>query len=89
MSEANQQLWHGWAARLNRRGLGKGAALLLEAAGPLNLLAAQAVYVGQPLLGGWLPGSGLKALAGMLEDPSKRQVFIQLLREAPDCEPGD
>jgi hypothetical protein len=52
------------------------------------LLAAQVVYLGQPLLSGWLPGSKLTALAGMLEDPTKTQVFIQYLREAPDSEPG-
>ena len=88
MNDENQHIWRGWAEKLRRWGMGNGAAVLLEAAGPLTLLAAQAVYLGQPLLNGWLPGSGLKALAGMLEDPAKTQVFVQYLREAPNREPG-
>jgi hypothetical protein len=88
MNDDNQHIWRDWAERLHRWGVSSGMAALLEAAGPLNLLAAQAVYLGQPLLSGWLPGSGLKALAGMLEDPSKTQAFVEYLREAPNREPG-
>jgi hypothetical protein len=40
------------------------------------------------LLNGWLPGSKMTALAGMLDDPKNTQVFIQYLREAPNSEPG-
>lgn len=86
MNDDNQHIWRGWADKLHRWGLNGGTAVLLEAAGPLTLLAAQAIYLGQPLLSGWLPGSGLKALAGMLEDPSKTQVFVQYLREVPKRE---
>jgi hypothetical protein len=87
MNDENQHIWRGWAEMLHRWGVDGGTAALLEPAGPLNLLAAQVVYLGQPLLGGWLPGSGLKTLTGMLDDPVKTQEFIQLLREAPDREP--
>jgi len=88
MIDEDQHVWCGWAAKLRRWGLGDGTATLLEAAGPLTLLAAQVVYLGQPLFSSWLPGSGLKALAGMLEDPTKTQGFVQLLRETPNREPG-
>ena len=88
MNDENQHIWRGWANALRRWKIGGGTAALLEVTGPLTLLAAQAVYLGQPLLGGWLPGGKLTALAGMLEDPHKTQVFIQYLREAPDSEPG-
>lgn len=88
MNVENQHIWRGWASALHRWGVGGGAAALLEVAGPLKLLAAQAVYLGQPLLDGWLPRRKLAALAGMLDDPENTQVFIQYLREAPDSEPG-
>ena len=88
MNDENQHIWRDWAARLHRWGLGDGMAALLEAAGPLTLLAAQAVYLGQPLIGGWLPGSRLQALAGILEDPAQTRGFVTLLREAPHREPG-
>jgi hypothetical protein len=88
MNDENQHIWHSWAKALHRWGIGGGTAVLLEVAGPLTLLAAQAVYLGQPLLNGWLPGSKMTALAGMLDDPKNTQVFIQYLREAPNSEPG-
>ena len=88
MNDENQHIWHGWAKALHRWGISGGAAVLLEVTGPLNLLAAQAIYLGQPLLGGWLPGSKLTALARVLEDPKTTQVFIHYLREAPNSESG-
>ena len=88
MNDENQHIWRSWASRLRCWGIGGGTATLLEVAGPLTLLASQVVYLGQPLLGGWLSGGKLTALARMLEDPNKTQVFIHYLREAPDSEPG-
>jgi len=88
MNDENQHIWRGWADALHRWGVGGGAAVLLEVAGPFTLLAAQAVHLGQPLLDGWLPRRKLTALAGMLDDPENTQVFIQYLREAPNSEPG-
>jgi hypothetical protein len=88
MNDENQHIWRNWAKSLHRWGVGGGAAALLEVAGPLTILAAQAVHLGQPLLDGWLPGGKLTALAGMLDDPENTQVFIQYLREAPNSEHG-
>lgn len=88
MNDEIQHTWRSWANALRHWGINGGAAALLEIAGPFTLLAAQAVYLGQPLLGGWLSKGKFTALAGMLEDPNKTQVFIKYLREAPNSEPG-
>ncbi len=56
-------------------------ASLLEAAGPLTLLGAQAVYFSQPFLAG-LDGQGhLKSLAKMLENAKETDAFVNYLRE--------
>lgn len=58
------------------------AASLLEATGPLNFLAAQAIYIGKPLVVSQQFNNSLTALAGMLENSQQTQAFISLLREA-------
>ena len=57
------------------------AATTLEAAGPLNLLGAQLVYIGQPLLSSAMPDDQLDALTRMLEDSSCTRDFVSYLRE--------
>jgi hypothetical protein len=49
---------------------------LLEAGGPLTVLGAQAVYLGQPFLG----GKKLDSLAHMLEEDEETQAFARYLR---------
>jgi hypothetical protein len=49
--------------------------------GPLSLLGAQLVYLGQPLLGRVAPDDQLVALARMLENRADTEAFINLLRE--------
>jgi hypothetical protein len=56
-------------------------ASFLEAAGPLTLLGAQAVYFSQPFFNGWDKHDHLKHLANMLENATETQAFIQYLRE--------
>jgi len=58
------------------------AASLLEAAGPLTMLGAQAIYVGQPVLRSFVPGSQIDALANMLDNPAETQQFVVFLRES-------
>jgi hypothetical protein len=58
------------------------AATLLEAAGPLTVLGAQALYVGQPVLRSFVPGKQIDALASMLENPAETQQFVVFLRES-------
>ncbi|MCH7662347.1 MAG: hypothetical protein IH859_00565 [Chloroflexi bacterium] len=70
-----------WIEQLHNRGLSKFAATMLEAAGPLNLIAAQFIYMAQPVLRGILPTKDLNALANMLEDSGETGLFVEQLRE--------
>ena len=79
--ENNSQIWKTWATTLNRWGLKSLAATFLEALGPLSLLGAQVVYVGQPVLNTFLSNNQLAAFANLLEDPQATQSFVSILRE--------
>lgn len=72
----SQSEWSEWAESLRRLKLDVLAAWLLEAGGPLTVLGAQAVYLGQPFLG----GKKLDALAHMLEEDEESQAFARYLR---------
>jgi hypothetical protein len=63
-------------------------AIALEAAGPLNIVAAQLVYLGQPLFTSGARRSSFEALAQMLEDSAETQAFISMLQEATHLDPG-
>ena len=78
--ENNPHIWKIWADKLHRWGMLDFAAGILDATGPLNLLGAQVVYLGQPLLDFVLPVEHLDALAIMLEDPDQTQAFTAFLR---------
>ena len=76
--------WHHWRANLDRMGLRSFCAWMLEAAGPVTFLGAQALYVGQPLLSVLFPRTpekNLLELTGLLENPGQTRAFIQFLRE--------
>jgi hypothetical protein len=64
---------------LRRQKLDGLAILLLEAAGPLNFIAAQLLYIGQPLVP---PGAGaqLNAIAQLLEQDDEARNFAALLK---------
>jgi hypothetical protein len=64
---------------LRRQGLAELAAWALEAAGPLNLLGAQMLYIGQPFVS-TSTGQGLRALAHLLEQEDEARVFAALLK---------
>lgn len=70
-----------WASRLQHWRVHQLAAALLEASGPLRLVGAQLVYLGQPVLGGFVADEQLNLLAEMLEEPSRTNAFIRCLRE--------
>ncbi|MBN1146762.1 MAG: hypothetical protein JXA78_05875 [Anaerolineales bacterium] len=80
---ADQHLWQVWASYLQRWGVKDWAAYLLEAVGPLAILGAQAIYIGQPLFNQWMPEGHLAALARLLEDSADTRSFVDFLREAP------
>lgn len=73
--------WVDWAQILQRYKLQQPAAVILEAAGPLTVLLAQMVYLGQPLLGSTGPQSRWTALAQLLEDREATRSFAAYLRE--------
>jgi hypothetical protein len=83
MSE-NQQNWISWARQLQHWGIKDGVAALLEAAGSLNVLLAQLLYIGQPLLSSIFAPASLETFALTLENPEYRQTFIAMLREVPN-----
>ena len=68
--------WSAWAESLRRLKLDGFAAWALEAAGPLTILGAQAVYISQPFFG----GKQLNTLAQMLEEDEETQAFARYLR---------
>ena len=81
MSE-NQHNWIAWARTLQRWGLKEATATVLETAGSLNMLVAQLLYLGQPLLSGTLYSGSLNSFAQLLENPSDRKEFASFLSEA-------
>jgi len=72
--------WPAWADSLRRRGLDDLVAWLLDAAGPLSILGAQALYFGGPFLRPAIPDRQLKALAHLLENSAEGQAFVHYLR---------
>jgi len=79
--ESNNHIWRIWANNLHRWGLQDIFATFLESAGPLAILGAQLVYLGQPLLNGSASADHLKAAANILEDTDQRKDFVSYLRE--------
>ena len=75
--ESQRGYWSEWARFLRQWGLQSLAVWLLEAGGPLTLLSAQVLYVGQPFIG----TQRVDALAHMLEDHDEAQAFAAFLRE--------
>jgi hypothetical protein len=79
--DTNHHIWRVWANALYRWGLQNLVASFLEAAGPLTLIGAQVIYVGQPIMNGIVPDGHLNALTSMLEDDGQREEFVACLRE--------
>jgi len=80
-------IWRTWADSMRKLGIHEFIATFLEAAGPLTMLAAQFIYLGQPLVDE-RSNTSLTALAGMLEDSQETRIFIRLLREESQGEPA-
>ncbi len=79
--ERNRHIWRYWARNLQRWGLTKWVAALLEAFGPLTVIGAQLIYIGQPFLRRSAYEEQLDGLACLLEDSSTTHAFIDYLRE--------
>jgi hypothetical protein len=81
MQVNDHQIWRVWAGILYRWGLEGWAASVIEALGPLSILGAQIVYLGEPFLGSIVPTPHLKALGEMLDEPDQAREFASFLRE--------
>jgi hypothetical protein len=71
--------WPEWTEALRRRGLDGFAVWLLEAGGPINLIGAQLLYVGQPFVTPQA-NDGIRALANLLEEEGEARAFAALLK---------
>jgi hypothetical protein len=67
-----RSFWLSWAQFLHHWGVSEPVAAFLEALGPLSIVLAQFVYIGEPLAG--RSPAKFRALAQMLEDEKKRSV---------------
>lgn len=79
--QKDRSYWPEWARFLQQWGLDDIVAAMLEAAGPVNLLLAQLVYAGQPILRKIVPGDSLDALTILIEDQGESRSFAAFLRE--------
>ena len=82
----SQTWWPIWAQKLQRWGISEPVAALLDAAGPLSALAAQAIYLGQPLFGSTASNSGWSAAAEMLANSQESRSFAGFLRQEGDID---
>jgi hypothetical protein len=73
-SRLQRDHWREWSEVLRRHRLEGIAAWLLEAGGPLSLISAQLLYVGEPWLGG-----GAHELARLLESDAESMAFVRYL----------
>ncbi|MCZ7554415.1 MAG: hypothetical protein B6D39_12725 [Anaerolineae bacterium UTCFX2] len=80
--EQDQHIWQVWARNLHRWGVSDWAVTFLEISGPLTILGAQLIYLGQPWLSGIVPKDKSASLARLLENSSSKREFIDLLQEA-------
>ena len=67
---------------LRERKLDSIAAWLLDTLGPLNVVLAQLIHAGSPLLRPSLPAAQVETITRILEDSSELHSFQVLLREA-------
>ncbi|HTX93222.1 MAG TPA: hypothetical protein VMC09_18550 [Anaerolineales bacterium] len=77
----SRSTWPGWAASLRRLGLEGIVAWALEAAEPLTVLGAQALYLGNPFLRPALTDAQCNALTDLLENRAEALAFAAFLRK--------
>lgn len=76
--KSTREFWHRWAESLRRYQLHDFVASLLEAASPLALLGAQAIYFS----GGFVKSDQLNAIANLLEDETEARAFATFLNRS-------
>ena len=75
--QVNHQKWHQWAQYLQRTHLIGFFGFLLDAAGPLRIIAAQSLLLAQP----FFHQSNLNDLASLLEDKEQSQAFLEYINQ--------
>lgn len=75
---ADEQELKDWARKLQRWGLARLVSAFMENNSALATLAAQSLYISQPLLETFLP---VRSFAQWLEDPKRIGAFVKMLRE--------
>jgi len=78
--EDGRAFWSLWARKLQRLGIDQFAALLLDAAGPLKVLAAQLMVASSPFFASH-NSQEWQALERLLEDPQESSSFASFLRQ--------
>jgi hypothetical protein len=76
---APRAYWPAWINFLHHMGLDGFAVWLLEAGGPVNVIGAQLLYVGQPFVSSSV-SDGMRALANLLEQEDESRAFAALLK---------
>jgi hypothetical protein len=79
--DKNHHIWRIWMNTLHRWGVEELTASFLEAAGAFSIIAAQLIYLGQPILSAVVPSGYLIELTSVLENDDHRSEFIKYLRE--------
>ncbi|HEY71456.1 MAG TPA: hypothetical protein G4O08_12825 [Anaerolineae bacterium] len=77
--DAQRQFTDRMVEWLQAMGLAEFAAVVLEAAGPLNILGAQAIFMIEPLVS--TPGGALGEFGQKLEDPLQVENLVRRLRK--------
>lgn len=72
-----REYWPRWAETLRRYQLNNIAASLLEAASPLAIFGAQAIYLGR----GFIHNEQLTALAATLEEENELRAFTAFITQ--------
>lgn len=81
LMQKDRSFWPEWALFLHQWGLTELAAVFLEAAGPLRVILAQAVYAGRPFVGRAVSADRLVALANLFENQEESRSFAAFIRE--------
>jgi hypothetical protein len=77
-SRKSDAQWSQWASWLRDKGLTGIARWFLDAGEPLRVLGVQALYFGQPFLG----GEHISSVVSFLEDEERVKSFAAFLEEA-------
>jgi hypothetical protein len=73
--QVNQYNWNQWAQYLQQYHLMGIFLFLLDAAGPIRVIAAQSLYLTQP----FIRNSIISQLAEILEDSAKSKAFLEFV----------